>query len=137
MAGRKSQYTPEVCGELLNALRGGSTIKDACAYAGISEDTYARWQKQHTDFADTVKKARADARIQSVLRIRKAGAAGEWQADAWYLERSDPESWARRTYAKIEGLDELLALSKARGINVSDIFAAMIAELAHADADGG
>lgn len=28
---------------------------------------------------------------------------GEWQASAWYLERSDPENWGRRTTIKIEG----------------------------------
>jgi len=55
--------------------------------------------------------------------------SGDWHASAWILERSDPENWARRSYAKIEGLDELQKLADRHGITLSQIIAAMIDEL--------
>jgi hypothetical protein len=137
MAGRKSKLTPEVQQNIMAALSGGATIKDACAYAGISQDSYERYIKNSTDFADAVKKAQAQARIGAIARIQKAGREGIWTADAWFLERSDPEHWARRDTLKIEGLQELLNLCKQTGVKASDLFNAMIAELIDADSTTG
>lgn len=120
----------------------GASDKDACALAGITKTTYYNWQasaekgnKDMIAFFDPLKRAKAESRLASVMRIKKAGQDGNWQADAWLLERHDPESWARRTYAKIEGLDELLELAKSKGIQASELFNAMIAELSSADSD--
>lgn len=57
-------------------------------------------------------------------------AQGTWQAAAWMLERTDPESWARKDTLRLEGVtpkevNEIIALMKANGIDVADGFAAM------------
>jgi hypothetical protein len=135
---RRTKLTDELQAALVQTFNGGSTIKDACAYVGISETAYYDWMARgraaksgrYAEFAEAIKKARSVARVEAVALVRKAAKEGNWQAAAWILERSDPESWARRTYSKIEGLEELLAIAGRKGIDASELFNSMIAELA-------
>lgn len=202
--GRQSDFTPEITGRILASLTGGTTIKDACAIAGIGETTYFRWMEigkacaegsshkqkpkadseefgRYKDFWEQSKRARAAARFKSLQTIHRAGMphwvhrktgavryeapppvtwmhkdtgeiafeeplqfalyekqfSGEawsynepnWTAHAWYLERSDPASWAARNYTKIEGSEALINLSKAKGIDLEDLITALIDEL--------
>jgi len=50
----------------------------------------------YSDFAEAVARARAEAEIAAVARIRERAHDGTWQADAWFLERAFPERWGRR-----------------------------------------
>lgn len=162
MAGKKpgnhSLLTPELQAQFVKYAEAGATIKDTCAMVGIAVPTYYDWMsiaekwqageyhrlmprkvadreawcKPYSEFSEAVKSARARARIASVARIRKDDS---WQANAWFLERSDPENWGRHTYAHIEGLDNLLKVAKEKGIPASDLFNAMIAELMSVNED--
>jgi len=118
---------------VLAALRDGCTVADACAVAGISDDTLARWKRADAEFAGAVEKARAEARRARVQRIRAAGEAGNWQADAWFLERSDPQNWGRTSKLILDvdaGLQRQLAdAARVRGIDLGAVFEAMINEL--------
>lgn len=156
--GKPTLLTPQLQAEFVRYMQNGATIKDACAASGIGYSTYELWQaianawqsgnhhpnmprkveereawaQPYVQFVEAVKNARAIARIAAVVRIRKDES---WQAQAWFLERSDPTNWGRHTYAHIQGLDDLLRLAKEKGIDASDIFNAMIAELMNVDAD--
>ena len=141
---RKSKLTSELHQALIQTFTSGATIKDACAYVGVNESTFHKWMKQgenavsgeYVEFFQSITRARASMRVEAVGLLRKFGREGDTDALKFLLERSDPEHWGRRTYAKIEGLDELLTLAKAKGVNASEIFAAMIAELASIDSNG-
>ena len=50
----------------------------------------------YVEFLEAVKKAEAEAEALRVSRISKAGKEGNWQADAWYLERRYPDRWGKR-----------------------------------------
>lgn len=100
MAGRKSKYTPEKAAEIVKLLSGGATIKDTCAYVGITDDTLSNWCKRDSEFSESVNKARATGKIECAALVRQA-ARSNWQAAAWFLERSDPEHWGRRDAMKI------------------------------------
>lgn len=143
--------TDELQDELCKYLQSGATIADACAMVGLAESTYYRWcqwgeahdkgeklpdtphkivdRERCLEFLEAVKKARSRARVANVAIILKAAKNNNWQAAAWFLERSNPKEWARRTYAKIEGLDELLQAAARLNIPASDLFNAMLAEL--------
>jgi hypothetical protein len=43
-----------------------------------------------------VARARADARVGAIATIRRA-MPEDWKAAAFYLERTDPANWGRRT----------------------------------------
>ena len=96
MVGRPSKQTPERTQRLLSALTAGNTRRAACLYAGISDETFATWQRRSLDFLEAVKKAEADAEVRHVANIAKAAQGGQWQASAWWLERRRPEAYARR-----------------------------------------
>jgi transposase len=96
MAGarRYTKWTPEHTQKVCEALRAGNTRRAACIYAGVSEDSLARWL-QKAEVADAIQKAEADAEVRNVAIIQKA--AGEtWFAAAWWLERKRPEDWGRK-----------------------------------------
>ncbi len=143
MAGRQGKLTSEVQKNLADVFASGATIKDACAYVGITAATFHNWigrgalakSGNYFDFFDIITRARANGRLQALKTISIAMRDEEDKHAAsrsaqWFLERSDPAGWARRTYSKIEGLDELLALAGRKGVDASDLFNAMIAELA-------
>ena len=49
------------------------------------------------EFSEAVKKARAEAEGAHIRNIRKAADNGVWQASAWFLERSHPKKWGKRS----------------------------------------
>lgn len=131
--GRKPLDYEKYLPQLETVLTGGATIKDACAYVGISHETYFQWVKAYPDFSDRLEKARATAKVACVTQIRQA-AKSEWQAAAWFLERSDPTNWGRKDMIISLGLDPtLLRTLKQRadlaGVPLSEVFEAMINEL--------
>jgi hypothetical protein len=98
---------------LVKALRAGNTKKDACSIASISEQTFYRWLREGENasegslpwqFCESIKKAIAEARARNVVIIQKH-AANNWTAAAWWLERSDPESWGKRDRVEMTGAD--------------------------------
>lgn len=78
---------------LLEALRQGSTRRRACALAGISEDTLARWQRENADFAGAVIKAENQAELTFVKTLLKAAKRGDVRAAKFWLERRRPQEW--------------------------------------------
>lgn len=96
MAGRPTKYNIERVQKIVNALSAGNTRRDSCAYAGISEDTFAVWLKDKPDFSDAIEKAEADAAVRNVAIIAKAAQEGTWQAAAWWLERRRKDQWSAR-----------------------------------------
>jgi len=103
------KLTPKIQEAICRLLAEGNYICTACAAAGVNQRTYERWMNQgqedlregKTDsvfavFVDATKRAEAEAIAERVARIRQAGAAGQWQADAWLLERKLPDRFGRR-----------------------------------------
>ena len=112
--GRKDMRTDEnFVANLCQALKSGNTKKNACLLAGCSETQLYKWLRDKEcevddtlahQFASSVKKSMAEAQNRNVVLIQKA-AQTNWQASAWYLERSDPAHWARRERHEISGPD--------------------------------
>lgn len=110
--GRKTDLTPDLQAKLEKVFVGGASIKDACDYVGITDRAYYYWMARgekarkgddlYIQFFHIMKKARATGKIDAIARIRQA-AVENWQAAAWFLERSDPANWGRRDKLTIEG----------------------------------
>jgi transposase len=90
--------------KLCQAILVGATYKLAALYAGISEDTFARWrQRMRTARAGTplarlrerLREAEAQAALHWLAQIQ-AAAAEDWHAAAFMLERRYPESYGRQ-----------------------------------------
>ena len=107
--GRPSKLTPKVLEDIVKWLKLGYYQEDAAVMAGISKSTFYGWLKKAEDgddrfleFSDAVKKARAEAEGAHIKNIRKAADNGTWQASAWFLERSFPKKWGKRSTLDIE-----------------------------------
>lgn len=109
--GAPSKFSEERAERLLQAVRGGNYLKTACAFAGVDYTTLRRWvhkadepsaPQEYRDFRDALEKARADAEVASLAKIHKAANEGQWQAAAWFLERSMPDRWAKKDRTQIE-----------------------------------
>lgn len=130
--GRRSQLetNTEKIDTLLNYLRLGLYINQACAMSGLAESTYHYWRSEGErvekaiddgdieiegisdadllllEFLESVKKARAEAEAFHLRNLRQASEDGTWQASAWWLERSFPERWGRKDRVEVTGQDE-------------------------------
>lgn len=107
----------EVVGEIIKALRNGTDLDNACAFAGASSSEVYRMLERgkfeaEKQFAGTpadpaeadclelwnvLKKARADAIVTNVAYVQRAAKNGTWQAAAWWLERAVPETYGKRS----------------------------------------
>lgn len=98
---RPTKYDADTARKVTDSIRVGATYKLACAFAGVSEDTFALWRKKHTEFADAVMQAEGGAAVGWLAKIEKAANEGIWQAAAWKLERRYPESYGRQVVTTI------------------------------------
>jgi transposase len=103
--GPKGKLTPERQDAIVKAIREGNPHETAAGAAGIGKTAFYEWLKKgeesekndkYKKFYEAVKTAEAIAEALRIRRINKAGLAGDWKADAWYLERRYPEKWGRR-----------------------------------------
>ena len=123
---RPTSLTDDVQERIINAIKAGSYLDDAANYAGITYRTVANWMQkgreaqQRLDNGDTdltpnehlyvhffhaVENARAQAVVRNVDIIQSAAQNGQWQAAAWYLERTNPRKWGRHETVEITGAD--------------------------------
>ena len=135
---------------LLNALKAGHFVDEACQYAPISRQTYYRWlregqaledkarrgeritdeEQQIRDLCDTIKAAEISGQNAALDTIRTAIAAGTWQAAAWFLERRN-KKWSNRT--EITGPDG----GPVQTITVEDVDEKIRNLIAASEADRG
>lgn len=108
MAGRRSKYTPELIKEICEAIKEGSTQDDAARIAGIAVSTFYAYMKQ-SEFSEAVEKAHAEFKKTQVKAIKAAGyktnKGGQWQANAWLLERKYPDEFGQRLTLKVSPED--------------------------------
>lgn len=101
--GAPTKCTPETQEIMLESVSMGLPIRFACDRAGISTSAHYDWvqrgengEQPFADYAEAIKKARADAVLVRLSRIDAAAEAGAWQADMTYLERVYPDEFGRR-----------------------------------------
>ena len=115
--GRPSKLTAEVIENIQNWLRMGFFVEDAARMAGIHKATLYRWlekgredrdNEEHTlyaDFCDAMEKSRAEAEGMFINSIQTAAKRGQWQAAAWWLERSF-DKWSKPSKVQLSGDDD-------------------------------
>ena len=133
---RPTKLTPDLIQEVCNWLKLGYYQEDAATMAGISSSTFYDWMRRaegqkalesvdsplpdspdaeivevvdmYLEFSEAVKKARAEAEGAHIRNIRKAADNGTWQASAWFLERSFPKKWGKRSTLDIADPNETI-----------------------------
>jgi hypothetical protein len=104
---------------IVACLHDGMYLDDACRIVGVGYSTAQLWLRHGRDaraicaehdgdtthltgnqtdylaFLDAVESARAQATRVALGTIRAAADNGQWQAAAWYLERTQPAKYGR------------------------------------------
>jgi hypothetical protein len=71
---------------------------------GRDEEDYDDTELLYRSFAQEMEKARSFAEIKAVEVIRNA-MPSQWQAAAWYLERTNNREWGRTVRTEITGAE--------------------------------
>ena len=109
MMGRPTELTPDVANGIILALRTGVPIEVACESQGVAPATFYEWLRrgegthptrpstpQYADFAEKVRRAKAEAHLLAVGTIRGAIARGNWQAAIAWIRMRYPKDYAER-----------------------------------------
>lgn len=153
--GRPSLLSDEVETLIVAELKDGSSTEDAGALCGINVDTVRHWVREGVraqraldedgtaipdnrvamvQFSAAVKLAKAEARKHARSHIKRAMPT-QWQAAAWFLERSAPEQYGKQTKTEISGPDQGPIQVEAKG-SLGDAIDAAIAATSEIVVDG-
>jgi hypothetical protein len=90
--GRRTLLTPALKKRICAMLERGHTVKTTVAALGVSPRCYHDHCEQDAAFFAATQRARASGRARIAESILDSD---DWRAKAWYLERTDPEQYAR------------------------------------------
>jgi hypothetical protein len=111
------EITPVQVDALTRAMKGGADLETACDYAGVSValmykalergkvayetesiqgKQVAQAEQPYLQLWADLKKSRADAIVRNVAHVQQAAQNGSWQAAAWWLERTVPQTYAKK-----------------------------------------
>lgn len=99
-----SKKTPEVEQAIIDAVRNGAYAKHAALAAGVSESALYEWQQEDAEFRGAIAQAAADRTNAAIQRITEH-ALRDWKADAWLLERTQPNDFRARTTTEVTGAE--------------------------------
>lgn len=112
--GRPSKLNAEVINSIQQWLRMGYFVEDAARMSGVHKTTLYRWLEKgreereageeslYVDFCNAMEKARAEAEGMFLSSIKTAASRGQWQAAAWWLERSF-DKWSKPNKIQLGG----------------------------------
>lgn len=91
---------PEKVERILNAIRLGLSIVDACEFAGIPRASYYEYKEKgeqglqpYSAFTDSLKKAILEREMRLLSNLERQ--SENWVVSAWRLERMFPEKYGR------------------------------------------
>lgn len=114
----RTKYSPDVHKKVIESVKMGRSLTDSGILAGLGRDTLWGWLDQgrkqpdiypeYAQLVQDIEEAQASRRAEAVDNIVTVGnsqQAGTWQANAWFLERTDPENWGRKDKVEHVGND--------------------------------
>jgi vacuolar-type H+-ATPase subunit H len=118
--GRRPIYTdrPDIIERLLDALRAGNTIRNACNYAGIRPSTYFAWTaKARKETADIV----ATAKTEATQMVEKADKNAKARAERIVAEAHEEIDKSVIAAKKTLERETLQLVKKAAGLAVAGV----------------
>jgi hypothetical protein len=112
----RSKYTPELHEQIVALIRKGYPKTVAFRLVGLNADTgwvwlrYGREQPNkyphYVKLAEDIDHAIAEVQAERVDQILAAARDPKhWTAAAWYLERTDPQTWGRKDRVQLDAGD--------------------------------
>ena len=101
------KFSPSLVTEICKYVEAGNSHKDSAALCDISEKTFYQWQKEHSEFSESLKKSELKCKARNIMFIQQA-AQTTWQANCWLLERRYNSEWG----ANHDIMDRLTIIEK-------------------------
>ena len=114
----RTKYSKQVHKKIVDNIRKGRSVHDSSLLSGLSKYTLDEWlwqakkePEKHPEWvqlAQDIEMARAEFRgqaLENIVTVGNSQQAGTWQANAWLLERTDPENWGRKDKVEHVGQD--------------------------------
>ena len=95
--GRPTIMTDSTLAKLKEGFAQGFSVRNACIWADISQDTYFNYCKKYPNFSEQCKTLQQKPLIKSILVINKAINEGDVGTAKWYAERKDKDEFSLRT----------------------------------------
>lgn len=94
---KKQKQTPEVISKLEQAFAIGSSTREACFFAGISESTYYQWCKDNPSLMERMKLLKQKPVLKSRQVVMTALNNNDVATARWYLERKCKDEFSQRS----------------------------------------
>lgn len=101
--GRPTIMTDSTLAKLKEGFAQGFSVRNACIWADISQDTYFDYCKKHPSFSDQCKTLQQKPLIKSILVINKALNEGDVSTAKWYAERKAKDEFSLKTETELSG----------------------------------
>jgi hypothetical protein len=115
----RSKYTPELHEQIVAYIRQGYPKTTTFRLVGLHQDTGFDWLRygrerpddypHYVKLAEDIEHAIAEVQAERVDQILAAARDPKnWTAAAWYLERTDPQTWGRKDRVQVDAGDQPL-----------------------------
>lgn len=108
-AGNKSKLTAAFIGSVQKLAAQGLNQRQIATILNVGVSTISIWKSKkgglEAKFQNALQKGEAEGIRRRLARIEKAGIKGSWQADAWLLERRNPDQFGRNDRMRVSDVD--------------------------------
>jgi hypothetical protein len=94
--GRPTIMNDLTIAKLKEGFAQGFSVRNACIWADISQDTYFNYCKKNPNFSEQCKTLQQKPLIKSILVINKALNEGDVSTAKWYAERKAKDEFSLR-----------------------------------------
>lgn len=93
MAGRPTDFTPDLGEQILKLMGKGLSLAAAAAVLNIHRQRVYEWEERHPEFADTVKLARSKRQLFLERRLLAAKDSPVVTSSIFALKNAGAEDW--------------------------------------------
>lgn len=114
--GRPSKYEPEFCDQIREFLKDGYSVAAFAGHIGVAYSTVSLWEKEHPEFSEAVKQARAAATLWWEERNRESAlgsSGGNATSIIFGLKNRAPEEWRDKTETEHSGSLAITKISRS------------------------
>ena len=101
--GRPTIMNEATISKLKEGFAQGFSVRNACTWANINQDTYFEYCKKHPEFSEQCKTLQQKPLLKAILVINKALNEGDVNTAKWYAERKAKDEFSLKTETEHSG----------------------------------
>ena len=124
--GRPSDYKPEYCDLIIQAMGEGVSLTGFAGMIGVSRECIYNWMTRHSEFSDAASRAKAARVLWWERKLMRSRKGAETTASIFALRNADPTEWRDIKHTstdinvRVETLTDAQLFAIASGKSLSD-----------------